>query len=262
MNNPLGGSGQNFGLRSLKNKEEDEKSLLDLRSKNYARGKNPCSFPGKIYVINREDRQDRWESFCKINSNLFSSFRVLRWEATTTSYQIPSVVDAIFDSFLSCMNESFKEEECVIIMEDDAYLAEGGIEKLQKCWEDLPEDWDVLVGNHYWFYKMEILTDHLAKPIGRASTANFIVARKTILPKILENIDRRGDESTKDFDHFITSEFVPVNNYTVWPMISREISSFSDHKGKKLDSSMKIRENAYKYLFIDQDNYYPSIEGW
>ena len=80
--------------------------------------------------------------------------------------------------------------------------------------------------------------------------------------KILENIDRRGDESTKDFDHFITSEFVPVNNYTVWPMISREISSFSDHKGKKLDSSMKIRENAYKYLFIDQDNYYPSMEGW
>jgi hypothetical protein len=147
-------------------------------------------------------------------------------------------------------------------MEDDAYVAEGGVEKLFLAWKDLPADWDVLIGNHYWFYEMEILTDHLAKPRGRASTANFILARKTILPKILENLGHRGSQSSNDFDHFITCDEVPVNNYTVWPMISREISSYSDHKGKNLDSSMKIRENAYKYLFVDQEKYYPSIEGW
>ena len=109
---------------------------------------------------------------------------------------------------------------------------------------------------------MKILTDHLAKPVDRASTANFIVVRKTTLPKILENIDLRGIESIRDFDHFVTSDQVPVNNYTVWPMISREIASFSNHKGKDLDSSMKIKENSYKYLFIDQEKFYSSLEGW
>jgi hypothetical protein len=55
---------------------------------------------------------------------------------------------------------------------------------------------------------------------------------------------------------------VPVNNYTVWPMISREIASFSDHRQKNLDSATKIRENAFKYKFIDGDKYYSSLEGW
>ena len=259
MNNPLGFSGGEFRLRSLKNKEQDEKSLITRRIK---LGGNPCSFPTKICVINRKDRQDRWENFCIMNSDLMSSFDVQRWVATTINHEITSVVDAIFDSFLSCLKKSFETEETIIIMEDDAYLADGGREKLLSCWKDLPGDWDVLIGNHYWFYEMEILTDHLAKPKGRASTANFIVARKTILPKILENLSHRGNPSTNDFDHFITCDEVPVNNYTVWPMISREISSYSDHKGKNLDSSMKIRENAYKYLFVDQEKYYPSIEGW
>lgn len=261
MNNPLGPFGQSFRLMSLKNKSKDEESIIDSRKNGRIKGGNLAKFPKKIYVINKEDRIDRWESFCSINSSLFSQFEVLKWKATVGQENVP-VVDAIFESFISCMKKSFEGEECVIIMEDDAYLARGGMEKLLKCWEDLPEDWDVLIGNHYYFGKMEVLTDHLAKPQDRASTANFIVARKTVLPKILENLDQRGNQSIRDFDHFITSDLIPINNYTVWPMISREISSYSDHNGKMLDSSIRIRENAYKYLFIDQEEYYPSLKGW
>ena len=148
-------------------------------------------------------------------------------------------------------------------MEDDSYLAEGGIEKLKETWEDLPEDWDVLIGNHYFFGGMNILTDNLAKPTQRASTINFSIFRKTCLPKIKEHKYLRDTyPSIRDFDHYVTSEIVPINNYTVWPMISREISSYSDHRGRILDSSIRIRENAYKYKFIDQDKYYSSLEGW
>lgn len=262
MNNPLSLSQGDFRLRSLKNKIQDEKDLIDLRGEYQKNGDNPCPFPKKVYVINRKDREDRWSKFCSLNSQSLKNFEVIRWNATTVEGNITNVVDAIFESFLSCLRESFKTEECIIVMEDDAYLAEGGIQKLEMCWKDLPEDWDVLIGNHYWFYQMKILTDHLAKPVDRASTANFIVVRKTTLPKILENIDLRGIESIRDFDHFVTSDQVPVNNYTVWPMISREIASFSNHKGKDLDSSMKIKENSYKYLFIDQEKFYSSLEGW
>ena len=110
---------------------------------------------------------------------------------------------------------------------------------------------------------MNILTDNLSKPTQRASTINFSIFRKTCLPKIKEHkYLRDAYPSIRDFDHYVTSEIVPINNYTVWPMISREISSYSDHKGRILDSSIRIRENAYKYKFIDQDKYYSSLEGW
>lgn len=262
MNNPLAVSQGDFRLRSLRNKNQDEKDLIDLRGEYVKNGTNPCSFPKKVYVINRRDREDRWSSFCSLNSSSLENFEVTRWDATVVDEKITSVVDAIFESFLRCLKDAFQTEECVIVMEDDAYIAEGGVQKLKMCWKDLPEDWDVLVGNHYWFYQMNILTDHLAKPVDRASTANFIVVRKTALPKILKNLDLRGIESIRDFDHFITSDQVPINNYSVWPMISREIASFSNHKGKNLDSSMKIKEHSYKYLFIDQEKFYPSLEGW
>jgi|688.fasta_scaffold451462_2 hypothetical protein len=263
MNNPLAGPQGNFKLISSRNKEEDEKSLIDLRDQSRIVPGNTCEFPSKIYVINRSEREDRWGTFQRINSDLFKKFEIERWEATSTSPQITSTVDAIFQSFLNCLDQSLDNNECVIIMEDDAYLAEGGIEKLETTWKDLPEDWDVLVGNHYFFGQISILTDNLAKPVQRASTVNFSVFRRTCLPKIKEyRYLRDVYPSIRDFDHYVTSEIIPINNYTVWPMISREIPSYSDHKGRILDSAIKIREHAFKYKFVDSDKYYSSLEGW
>lgn len=258
MNNPLS-MGGNFSVFSQKNKSEDEKSLIDLKE-NWKSGGNKCSFPVKIFVINRTERSDRMEQFTKSNELLYQNFEVIRFEASTPNLNLKTVTDAIFDSFYRCIKEA--EDECIIIMEDDAYLAEGALEKIKKSWEHLPEDWDILIGNHYFFGKIEILSDHLAKPVERASTLNFSIIRKTIVPKIEENITKREIPSLNDFDHFITSREIPINNFTIWPMVSREIPSFSDHKGKNLNSLYKIRENAYKYLFIDQEKFYHSIEGW
>lgn len=262
MNNPLSSSQSDFRLKSLKNKEEDERSLLDLKNQSLILPGNPCSFPKTIRVINSTSREDRWQRFNEINSRLFLDFDVQRWGSTLPGPSFPEVADAIFRSFCLCLEESFKTSESVIIMEDDAYLAEGGIDKLRMAYQDLPSDWDVLIGNHYFFGQMRILSDHLAKPSPGGSTLNFAVFRNTILPKIEANKHRRGRPDLKDFDHFLTSEEIPINNYTVWPMISREFPSFSDHKKKNLDSTIRIRENAFKYRFIDQDSYYPSLEGW
>jgi len=259
MNNPLGTSFGDFKIRSIKNKSEDEKSILDERS-SFIPGGNSCPFPTKVFVIHKSEREDRWERFKVSNQPLFEEFEVHRWEASTPGYDFPEVVDAIFDSFLKCIKNS--PDEAIIVMEDDSYLVEKGMEKIKKSWEDLPEDWDILIGNHYFFGTLKVLSDHLAKPAERASTVNFTIIRRTIIPKIEENLHRREIPSLRDFDHFVTSELIPINNFTVWPMVSREFSSFSDHKGRILDSSHKIRENAFKYLFIDQDSYYSSLEGW
>jgi GR25 family glycosyltransferase involved in LPS biosynthesis len=264
MNNPLGSSFGGFRLKSLKNKIEDEKSISDLRGQIDLGPKNKCPFPTKVFVINRSEREDRLEKFKANNSELYQTFDVQRWEAVTPGFRPGSdVVDAIFQSFVTCMEFGFDKEESIIIMEDDAYLAKGGIEKLREAWKDLPDDWDVLIGNHYFFGLMEILTDNIAKPTDRASTANFGVYRKSILQKIKDYEGSRNENLFKrDFDHFLTSDTVPINNYTVWPMISREISSFSDHKGKELNMVSRIRENSYKYRFVDEEEYYSSLEGW
>ena len=264
MNNPLGSSFGGFRAKSLKNKIEDEKSIVDLRGQIDLDPKNKCSFPTKVFVINRSEREDRLEKFRTNNSDLYQTFDVQRWEAVTPGFRPGAdVVDAIFQSFVTCMEFGFADEESIIIMEDDAYLAKGGIEKLREAWEDLPDNWDALMGNHYHFGMIEILSDSIAKPTDRASTANFGVYRNSILQKIKDHEgSRNGNLFKRDFDHFVTSKTVPINNYTVWPMISREIPSFSDHKGKELDVVSRIRENAFKFKFIDGEDYYSSLEGW
>jgi hypothetical protein len=259
MNNPLSSSFGNFKHRSEKNRAEDEKTILDRRA-SFCPGGNKIPFPTKVYVIHRTEREDRWSRFESQNRQIFDSFEVIVWEASVPGGEIQTVTDAIFDSFLSCIKNS--QDESIIVMEDDAYLAEGGMEKIRSAWEHLPEDWDILIGNHYFFSEIEVLSDHLSKPVGRASTSNFFISRRTIIPKIEENLDKRGIPSLRDFDHFITSELIPINNFTVWPMVSREFPSFSDHRSKNLDSSIKLRENAHKYLFVDQEEYYSSLEGW
>jgi hypothetical protein len=40
-------------------------------------------------------------------------------------------------------------------------------------------------------------------------------------------------------------------------MVSREYLSHSDHAGKIKDMSMRVRENANLFQFIDSDKYYP-----
>lgn len=263
MIHPLFSTPGNLKLTAKKNKEEDEKLLLDSRGSFSAAGRNRCKFPTKVYVINKPERVDRWEKFCSSNSLLFQNFQVQKWEASSPSLQVPEVRDAIFQSYTSCLGHTLKEEESIIIMEDDAYLVPGALEKISQAWKDLPEDWDVLIGNHYFFGEIQILTDHIAKPVTRASTINFGIFRRSILPKLESNLHLKEKfESIKDFDHYLTSEMTSIQNYTIWPMISREFPSYSDHKGRFLDSSEKIIGHAHKYKFIDSDEFYPSLSGW
>lgn len=259
MNNPLAspvGPGY-FKAFSEKNKEEDLSKIIDRRTEKLIVPSNPCQFPEKIYVINLDRREDRWESVRAINSEFFAKFSVERFSAI----EMKDPVDSIFHSFIACLEEAFKTEECVIIMEDDCYLVGGGLEKLQMAFRDLPVDWDCLFGNHYFFGEIELLTDHLAKPRGKASTCSFVIFRNTSLQKITSNFSKRNI-FTLDMDHFLTSENVPINNYTVWPMVSRETVSYSDRAKGIKDMTIRIREHSNLFQFIDSDTYYPGLEGW
>lgn len=259
MNDPLASSPTKGYFRhfSAKNREEDLTHIHDLRERSLVTPDNPCKFPQKIYVINLDRREDRWLESTFVNEELFSKIPVERFSAVEST----NPVDAIFESFVNCLEKGFQTEETIIVMEDDAYLAPGGFEKLRLAFDSLPSDWDCLIGNHYFFGEMNVLSDHLAKPVGEASTLNFAIFRNTILTKIKTNMHLR--ESVRlDIDHFITSDEVPINNYSVWPMVSREITSFSDHKKSIKDMTIRIREHASLFPFVDSDTYYPGLRDW
>jgi hypothetical protein len=242
------------------NKERDLSRIVDISGDFNIEGENEVPFPSKAYILNLERRTDRWDEFNKRNEQLFSNFKVERFLAIEDQSDVPW---AIFRSYLSLMEKAFVDEsqDSIVVMEDDAYLAEGAMEKIRLAYSQLPPDWDILIGNHYFFGKMGIITEHLAKPISTASTINFSIIRSTALQKIKDNIDmRKGDKM--DIDHFITSEDTPINNYTIWPMVSREYLSYSDHKGCPKNMEFRIREHAYLFPFVDGDTYYPSLECW
>lgn len=249
-----------FRIISERNRIEDQKRIHDLRGSIKDLNQNTCKFPTRAYVINMEQRKDRWERFSMLNDQLKENFKVSRFSAIENPKDVPL---AIFKSFISVMEEGFIRDgqEAIVVMEDDSYLALGAIEKIKKSFDDLPGDWDILIGNHYFFGEMNVLTDNIAKPVGRASTLNFSIIRNTTLDKVTNNMHLR-DGDVLDFDHFVTSPNIPINNYTIWPMVSREYLSYSDHKSAVKDMTVRVRENAYLFPFIDGDTYYPSLECW
>ncbi len=260
MNNPLGTNSYSglYSQISKKNRSEDLSRILDQRdSFTNLKGKNKAHLPTKALVINLIERTDRWEKFQNKNPDIFSKMSVERFDAIKGETKIQ---DAIFSSHMGCL-EMYPDEECILVLEDDCELAEGWYEKLKNAFLDLPAEWDVLIGNHYAISYIGILSDHLAKPQGTASTANFIVYNKSALCKIKNEIHLRQD-GLLDIDHFLTDPRTSIINYSVWPMLSREFVSVSDHYGKIRNMEYRVREHAFLFQYIDSEKYYPSIECW
>ena len=258
MNDPLRsyvGPGY-FRAISKSNKEENLSRIKESLNSGELFGTNPSRFPTEAFVINLDRRSDRWDEFKTRNLDLFHNFNVTRFSAVEKEDR----QSAIFESHFSCLKQGLSKEECVIIMEDDSYLVPGALSKLKSSFDDLPSNWDCLIGNHYFFGEMQVLTHNLAKPLTYASTINFVVYRNTILSKIAENLQFANE--FPDFDHFITSEKVPIQNYTIWPMISREFLSFSDNKQRVRNMEIRVAENSNLFQFIDSDSYYPTIPNW
>lgn len=247
MNDPLRSS-PDFNRLSELNREADEASIHFTP---YSGPLNVDAFPKKVYVINLPEREDRWNQFVSSNEELFQHFEVVRFSATKGQ----DVRDAIFTSFLSCL-KSCEDSSC-IIMEDDSYVVPRGIDQIRETWKLIPRDWEVVFGNHYFFSELKVLNESFAKPIGRASTANFGIYHQRIIPKI-ESSTLKGNPSTKEWDHLLTGD-PNICNYLYWPMISREHPGHSDHRGKFMNINFRTREHRYKFNFKDNENFYDRI---
>jgi len=259
MNNPLApamGPGY-FSALSRSNKEVDLSKIKDIRG-SFKIPLVQAKIPTKAFVINLPEREDRWARFKVKNDLLFQKFNVERVDGVIEK----NAPDGIFKAHLTCMEKSRSLGEPIMVFEDDCELAEGWVQKLNDVFKEVPEDWDVIIGNHYFFGQIDVISDHLAKPRIKASTANFVIYHPRCYEKVLSLAHLRENPFIKDVDHFLTSEDIEVNNYTIWPMVSREFLSVSDHYQKVRNMEFRIREHAHQFQFIDSDKYYPTIESW
>lgn len=259
MNNPLGpiiGPGH-FSQISKINREDDLNKIIDSKDSFVAKTKS-IQLPKRALIVNLPEREDRWQIFKSKNQDILECFDVTRKDGIKHD----DTATGIFLAHLECMQKSKEIREPMIVMEDDCEMATGWLEKLESVFRNIPEDWDVLIGNHYFYSQIDVLTDHLAKPRNQASTTNFVVYSPTCYDKVKDHMHLRHELNIEDVDHFLTSEKIPVNNYTIWPMISREFVTFSDHHKRVRNMELRVREHAYQFPFIDSDLYYPSIESW
>lgn len=248
MNNPLAVGSPDFRRLSELNRTADEANIVYTK-RDYETNTKP--FPTQIYVLNLPEREDRWLKFVSMNAELFKNFSVSRFPA----FKMQDVQEAIFTSFKTCVKQATFDS--FIVMEDDAFLVEGAVEHIMSIWNEIPGDWDVIFGNHYFYSKLEIFNDYVAKPIGRASTANFGIYSMSLIEK-LEDLSMRNDGSLKEWDHFLTGN-PDINNYVLWPMISRESPGFSDHQQREMNINLRLREHKYRFNFLDNEKFYSDI---
>jgi len=246
-----------FSQMSLNNKEDDLAKIVDCKG-GFRKDLKAFDLPSKALVINLPEREDRWMNFKIKNDNLFQKLNVERVNGIVEKFP----PDGIFKSHLKCMKLAKKIGEPILVLEDDCELAQGWFEKIKKVFQELPADWDVLIGNHYFFSEIEILTEHLAKPRTQASTANFVIYNHSCHDAVVKNLHLRKELDLYDVDHLLTSEETSISNYTIWPMVAREFISISDHYKKIRNMEFRVREHSFQFQFVDSDIYYPSIECW
>ena len=152
--------------------------------------------------------------------------------------------------------------EYAIYFEDDFEIKEGFIELLQKCYHDLPEDWDVLYPyshqrEEYWYETMKDIVDiekkYICKTWHELSQACYLINKKGA-KKILDYVENDGISKPIDVaflrkpNNIITYGSKPIENPPY--EIKKFPSTFQYGKTKNLTDVVKKIERISK-MFID-----------
>lgn len=92
----------------------------------------------RIYCINLDKRTDRWQEA----SSLFERFGVKVQRVSGMEDQKPwnGLRNTVIRIFENAIRHGY---ESILIFEDDVDWGEDFEERLNSCWESLPEDWDM-----------------------------------------------------------------------------------------------------------------------
>lgn len=125
----------------------------------------------------------------------------------------------------------------VLVLEDDVILQDDFVEKLKKCINDLPSDFDIL--SLYYFSEQnsvdentEIGSEYIHKSNNQYSAAQAILYSYAGAKKLLKLFKRKGYEYTNDCFIYRQAHEGLINAYS----IKKEQTFFLKHDYKKIKS--------------------------
>lgn len=162
------------------------------------------------------------------------------WEYTIVNGVLSdSPMKGIGQAHVNCIMLAKQNEwDQVLIMEDDVQLRQGANEFITKAFQNLPPDWDILLGGLY-HGKVAPYNEYWNKT-GEFCGLHFYIVNKRVYDEILKydgqnHIDRWMNKGGGKLKCYVTSRFIATQR-----------NGFSDNVCKVVDYSDKL--SRYKLL--------------
>ncbi len=173
------------------------------------------------FVINLPSRTDRLEQVKK---------ELAGWNyVVVPGIKKESVMAGIGQAHLCCIaNAKFLGLPYVLIMEDDLVLRKGIETYLNEALNNLPEDWDLLLGGAYQIKSFKSYNDHWDE-LGEFCGLHFYIVNEKAYDKILtydgqQHIDR-WMKKCANLNCYVTKKFVATQR----PGVSDNVKSYQDY---------------------------------
>lgn len=181
-------------------------------------------FTLKHIIINLDERKDRWQRCqSEMPKFLHASETFERFSAIKTSD-----LQGCTLSFMAVLKK-YANEKQVMIYEDDVMFRPNARQVWDQALEEVPDDWDVILGGCSKIYECQKVSEHVYK-VKSCATHACLMKPATCLPEIKR---RYGQKPLWSFDKLLhTSQ---LNIYVCKPFMSYQYPGFSDLSKKEVD---------------------------
>lgn len=202
--------------------------------------KNKKSIYNTPYCIHLKTRKDREENMYK-ELNYFSPNN---YEIVDGRLDRIGKIGVIY-SFRKAIKMALQKDpnvEAILIFEDDVqFTSEKSREVWDICVDNLPSDWDILLGGVYWGDLIDIGNDYI-KRVENFSSLHCTLIRNTLFDHILNyKID---DIRTLHLDRYfgVLAKNKEINAYVCSPFIAIQYPGKSNTVNKQVDYSKYLEK--------------------
>lgn len=202
----------------------------------------------KVFCVNLDRRTDRLKSFDEQvkKYNLGQYTRISATDGNSLNFRSDTkrlrngelgLILTVEKIILYSIQNKFEK---ILIIEDDCTFTDE-INKIDKYFEHLPSNWDMLYmgGNHNTHMGLpppQIINSKVAR-LHNTFTTHCVGINKRIFEIILQNLN----EKNKPLDVLYSDLQKKINAYTFYPAIAKQLSDFSDIQNEIVDYNWLIK---------------------
>ncbi len=199
----------------------------------------------KIFCINLKRRTDRWEHVTEEIKKMGEEYELVRFDAIDNKKNPAS---GTAESFITLIKQA-KENNMpnIHIIEDDLVLHENSNKIWKEAVDNLPDDWDILLGGVYYCRNQKKINDHMVKT-GDFCSLHFVMFNAKCYDKVLSY--KVDNLKLTHIDRFLgrLSQKGELNVYIVWPMFAKQMANYSDIRKREVDDN-KRKSKTLEFLF-------------